>query len=160
MKKFITLILILFWATACGNIQPTAAQSEISPMEILSPAATPTRIVTPTAKALSITVQQIPVQPDIVNRARTDLAQRLGISVDEIEVASTTVDEFPGNNFGCLDRFKQNGTLFGKQSQPESGVSPALVTATEVVLDVPSHATRYIYRGKGTQVVFCFEKGY
>ncbi len=91
-----------------------------------------------------MTTSPTPTIPNLVNRAETDLAHRLNISVDQIEVTSTQNDEFPGANFGC--------------PQPEKPVTggnqPAFVTATEIVLSAGGQ--RYHYRGKGIQVVFCF----
>ncbi len=171
MKKIIAFMLITLLVTACGSVQPgTLPPTQlppptmpkiVSPLDVpaaveQSPVATPTVSIVPTTGVTPMTAEQLPANIDIVNRAKTDLAQRLDISVDEIEVVSTTVDEFPGENFGCPDRFKTDDTSVGKQAQPESGVSPAFVTGTEIVLGV--NGTQYIYRGKGTQVVFCFEK--
>lgn len=167
MKKIIALVIIMLWLAACGSVQPGTPPATSLPTPTIpnvvspvsapaaveqSPVATPTVQPAPTTAVTPMTADQLPAKLDIVNRAKTDLAERIGVSVDEISVVSTTVDEFPGENFGCPDRFKTDG----KQTQSESGVSPAFVTATEIVLQ--ANNTQYHYRGKGTQVVFCFEE--
>lgn len=153
MKRFLLLaITILLTLNACASVNPTPA---VSPLDAAaaqseSPVATPlpspprgleNKIpnVPPTA------VKGVPIVKNLETRALEDLAQRLGIPAADIAVISAEQDEFPGANFGCPSVEKTES----------GGASPAFVVATEIVLE--ANGVRYHYRGKGNQLVFCFE---
>jgi len=177
MKNLFSLVFILSIAlTACANTSPTPlpetpnalpdAPTSLPTSPIPTPQISPPQSPPPIPKGDTVTTKPPPLKTDLVNRAIADLAKRLSIATDDVVLISTRNDEFPAANFGCVDRFKMDAptksrsTLPGSLSQPDADVSPAFVIATEITLDVPSHTTRYIYRGKGIQLVFCFEQGY
>lgn len=77
-----------------------------------------------------------------VSRAMNDLAARLGISPDQVEVVSIAPDEFPASNLGCGE--------FSKQ--PDRPI-PALVTGQRIVL--AAGGDQYVYHTHGAQVAYC-----
>ena len=80
-----------------------------------------------------------------VARAVADLAARLGIAPDAVEVIRISADDFPAQNLGCP-------APGGKEPEP---VQPAFVTGQEIVLAVGEQ--QYTYRAHGGVVVFCWE---
>ena len=77
--------------------------------------------------------------------AKEDLAQRLGVDTEEIEVVGAYADDFPAGDLGCPPP--------GKAPDPR----PAYVTGMEIVLEVAGD--RYVYHARGKKVVFCGKRG-
>jgi hypothetical protein len=78
---------------------------------------------------------------EIIQIARQDLAQRLGIPGEAIRLVSVTPDEFPAGDLGC--------PAPGRTPRP----IPALVSGQSIVLD--AQGRQYTYHARRSQVVFC-----
>jgi len=153
MKRILLLaVIVLLTLNACVSVNPTPAVSPLgdSAAQPVSPVAAP--LPSPTRAAAQkvtvaspTTVEGVPIIKNLETRAIEDLAQRLGIPAADITLISAEKDEFPGANFGCP----------AVEKVETGGASPAFVVATEIVLE--ADGVRYRYRGKGNQLVFCFE---
>ncbi len=155
MKRFLLLaVIVLLTLNACASVNPTPAVSPLNApaAQSESPVATPplpspTRVTETEVPTVPPTaVEGVPIVKNLETRAIEDLAQRLGIPSTEIAVISAEKDEFPSANFGCP----------AVEKAETGGASPAFVVATEIVLE--ADGVRYHYRGKGNQLVFCFEE--
>jgi hypothetical protein len=83
-------------------------------------------------------------QVDAVRQAMEDLARRLGVEPEQIQLAGVSPDEFPAGDLGC--------PAPGQTPVPNHG----FVTGRSIVLEVDE--TRYLYRAHGGLVVFCGER--
>ena len=116
-----------------------------SPLPTIEPTAT---LEDATSTSPLPTPQQSPaVSPRglAIAAAREDLAHRLGVNPEEIEVIGAYADDFPVGDLGCPPP--------GKAPDPR----PAFVTGLEIVLDV--EGDRYVYHARGRKVVFCGKRG-
>lgn len=77
-----------------------------------------------------------------IAQAQQDLAQRLGLSAEQIALVGATSDEFPAANLGCP---QEGGT-------PPAPM-PALVSGWRITLRAGERV--YEYRARGSELVFC-----
>ncbi len=119
---------------ACATALPTPSPSTL-PTPTGSPLPSPSGSDSPLPAPTIPTPRQI----DPVESARSDLAQRLGLPVDEIEVRSVERVEMPASaGLGCP----------GDQS-----LQPGIVLGSEIVL-VAGERT-FVYRAHAARLVFC-----
>jgi hypothetical protein len=76
-----------------------------------------------------------------IEKAKQDLAKRLGLDPGLIQFVQLTPDEFPADTLGCLGP--------GLTPRP----IPATVSGQVIVLEAAG--VRYIYHARNEQVVFC-----
>jgi hypothetical protein len=81
---------------------------------------------------------------DVVERARDDLAQRLKVELEEVEVVTVVTDEYAWDDLLCPS---------GKE--PGRPI-PAFVVGQEIVLS--AGGAEYLYRAQGSALVFCGER--
>jgi hypothetical protein len=127
MRLYLQIALILM-ATACGGIEDGSAGETPSTTEGLLP--------TPSS-------QPADQERDmgLVDQAVTDLARRLGVSDEEIEVLNSESVTWPDGSLGC--------------PEPDRMYTQALVEGHRVVL---AHADRvYLYHSGGDQPPFLCE---
>lgn len=128
-------------ATDDSPISPPSTPCETAPpREDTAAVETPPGRATPSSSPITATPSF--EMTDIVSRAINDLATRLGVSPDQVEVLSITPDEFPASNLGCGE--------YGEQ--PDRPI-PALVTGQRIVLEARGRS--YVYHTHGPQVVYC-----
>jgi hypothetical protein len=77
----------------------------------------------------------------VVHRAKSDLAQRLGLASAGIDVVRVTRVELPIQDLGCPG-----------SKEPEFTI-PALVTGYEIILS--AGGKEHVYHARGARVVFC-----
>ena len=144
------LLLVVALLMGCSGTQVPA--SPLSP--VAPPSATPPNTPVPTATAaLTATFSSppvLPLQPGRVPvpgsgaaRAVADLAARLEVEPEIIDVVRIITDDFPAQNLGCP-------LPGGKTPEP---VQPAFVMGQEIVLAVEEQ--QYVYHAHGGVVVFC-----
>jgi hypothetical protein len=151
------LFTVALLLASCVRTTPSILETTISPCT--TPRATPPlRPDEVTTSAPDSTPSTTPSQPDhhptisaqntepVVARAIADLAARLDVDVNTVEVISIRADEFPIQNLGCP-------STKGKEPEP---VQPAFVTGREITLAVGDR--RYTYRTHGGMLVFCEQK--
>jgi len=121
---------------------PTEVPSKEAPVYPLSPMLPPA----PTLPAVSTP----PPEPEgAVARAVADLARRLEIAPEEIEIVTVFYDAFPAQGLGC--------PLPDRPVKSTAPDRPALVTGQVIQLRVADEV--YVYHARGTQVVFCEQGG-
>lgn len=104
----------------------------------------PTQVNEPVGPSPLDTPTPLPPQPEpetSAERAVADLAERLNVAPEQIEVVSVVTEDFPAQNLGC-----PTGTT------PAVDV-PAFVIGEEITLRVEDEW--YIYRARGRQLVYC-----
>ena len=121
---------------------PIEVPSKEAPVYPLSPMLPPA----PTLPAVSTPP---PESEGAVARAIVDLARRLEIAPEEIEVITVFYDAFPAHGLGC--------PLPDRPSKGAAPDRPALVTGQVIQLRVADEV--YVYHARGTQVVFCEQGG-
>ena len=87
---------------------------------------------------------QMKTPPDYastIEKARQDLAARLGLDLATIQFIQLSPDEFPADTLGCL----------GPDVTPRP--IPALVSGQVILLE--ARGVRYTYHARKEQVVFC-----
>jgi len=77
----------------------------------------------------------------LVGLAKRDLAQRLGLSIAEMDVLRVVEMELPIQNLGCPGKGEPGFTI------------PAFVMGYEIVLSAKGE--EHVYHGHGARVVFC-----
>ena len=142
------LLLIVGLLMGCSGTQVPA--SPLSP--VAPPSATPVLTATTALTATFSSPPVLPLQPGGVptpgsgaERAVADLAARLGVETETIDVVRITADDFPAQNLGCP-------LTGGKEPEP---VQPAFVMGQEIVLAVGEQ--QYVYHARGSVVVFCWK---
>ena len=80
---------------------------------------------------------------DLIEKAKEDLAQRLGVSVDSITVAVVIGQEFSTDAFNC----KTSKERITKEDPPQ------VVSGQSILLSASGH--RYEYHASGETVIFC-----
>jgi hypothetical protein len=78
---------------------------------------------------------------DAIERAREDLAERLGLDAADVVLVMVIDDDFPGGDLGCPSP---------KEPAPSN---PSFVTGREIVLK--ARGEQYFYRAHGGLLVFC-----
>ncbi len=134
IRKFL-VVTILFVTSSCLPLIPP-------PAPLSAPATVPSPISTPLSPALPTSSRAQTVEPiTAVQRAIEDLAARLTIEPDVIQVVSVADDDFPVDGWlGC-----------GKIKSEV--VRPAFVTGQSIRLRAQNII--YEYRAHGGQLVFC-----
>jgi hypothetical protein len=77
----------------------------------------------------------------LLERSQADLAARLGLAPDDVELVEVYDDDFPAGDLGCGSP---------KEEQPSS---PALVMGQEIVFVAGDR--EYRYRSHGGTLMFC-----
>lgn len=120
-----------------STLSPTIAASPALP----SPTGSPIGVSQPTAQPATATPRPtLPSRPeaaDVVQRAREDLARRLGVDIRTIEVISVVQEPVPIDVLRCRKPGKDPGP------QP-----PAMVGATRIELRAEGREYTYYARGK------------
>lgn len=117
-------------------ILPRPLRTEIVPPGLVVPKLTPTPVAgQPTGVA--------PTSLKVEERARLDLAKRLGVTEDKIQIVRVLTDEMPIDRLNCGDPL-QKGTPVTR---------PAFVFATEIKLKVNDKT--YTYYAQGSRLVYC-----
>ena len=130
-RKFLIVTLMLCLASSCLPLT-----SPSSPIETPARASSPLNTPLPTSSRTS-TLEPGPA----IQRARKDLAARLTLNIDAIQVVRVVDDTFPDDGgLGC-------GTI-----KPDV-VRPAFVTGQSIRLR--ANNIIYEYRAHGEQLVFC-----
>ena len=80
---------------------------------------------------------------DLIEKAKEDLAQRLGVSVDSISVATVIGQEFSTDAFNC----QTSKERITKED------SPQVVSGQSILLSASGH--RYEYHASDQTVIFC-----
>ena len=146
---FNCMILLL---AACNQVATPTLQTETSPQ----PAATLPNIDAQTEPATTLPPQEtekddapltqltLPSSLEsLIEKAKEDLAQRLGVSVDTISVAIVIGQEFSLDAFYCK-----------VTKERIAGVeSPAVVSGLSILLSASGR--RYEYHASGQTVIFC-----
>jgi hypothetical protein len=167
-RSLFFLLIVAGLAVGCGPAEapdsssPTALQQPRSPvvtvhsLEAPEPTATTGEVPTfrspwtPVSPTMKLQPNQSPSASVLgsdraVSQAITDLAERLGVEPNGVEVIRVSTDEFPSQNLGCP-------SLGDKTPSP---VQPAFVTGWEIVL--AADGQEYLYRAHAGVVVFCRE---
>ena len=153
----LVLAMILGTSTSCVPMdlkpaEPTVVRVTTEPTTP-PPAQTPptslTAIYSPLPIPTAVEAKQVPSPTpsasaplpgqDPVERARADLARRLGLDASAITVLRVQADEFPISNLGCP----------GKGVRP----MPAIVSGLEIVLATAGR--NYMYRARKSTLVYC-----
>ena len=146
------LLLVVALLVGCSETQvpasplsPVASPSATPLPNTPSPATTPLTATFSSPPVLPLQPGRVPVPGSGAERAVADLAARLGVEPETIEVVRITADDFPAQNLGCP-------LPGGKKPEP---VQPAFVMGQEIVLAVGEQ--QYVYRARGSMVVFCWQ---
>lgn len=113
---------------------------------IMSPPPTYTSVLPTQADDLTTPSLTMPDEADVqalIQKAKEDLAQRLGVSLDSIEVAAVINQEFSKDAFNC--RTSKERTT---KEEP-----PLVISGHTVLLSASGH--RYEYHLNDQSVVFC-----
>lgn len=132
--------------TGCGAVLVEPGQPAVAPPTFT---AVPT-VVLPTTQATAIATptgqltQEVPMEEtSLAAQARSDLAARLKLSPDEVEVVSVERTEMPVGSLGC---------------DPSTKVQlPGLIIGDEITLRVGDQ--EYVYRSDGVRLVLCSPAG-
>ncbi len=136
LMRGLGLAILLTACSVMSEVEPTPGLAPLPtqptsplPMRGVSPlpAATPSPGSVPTATIRS--------QLGVVKRAVADLADRLEIPIEAVQIISVTQNDFPVDDLGC------------------GAVRPAFVTGWEIVLE--ANHQQYIYHAHGGQLVAC-----
>ena len=129
----------------------TSCMATRGPEQTLSVSSTfpalPTDVVNQPAPAHSLSpLQTPPATPERVTElAVADLAKRLGVSEENIQIVSADQTEMPVENLGCLILGQEPGFTI-----------PGVVLGYEVVLHYGG--IDYLYRIHGLRVVYCGQR--
>ena len=133
------LALVMSLGLGCASLKPT----HLTPTPMPSP--TPTATVVREERVEFPTPTPCPIKPKAaVDKAKEDLASRLKVEPEEIEVVSVVQGEFPLPNLGC-------------PGEEPLVAPPALVMGYEIVLKV--RGKEYRYRSFHNLVIPCFGEG-
>jgi hypothetical protein len=130
MRTTIAMLALFLMVVACGeDVEPSADQEPTTSLG-----------VTTTSEDGVTNMTETPDELPIVEPARTDLARRLGIDPDEIEVVRAEEITWPDGSMGC--------------PEPGKSYTQALVEGSRVVL---VHDDRvYVYHaGGGSEPFLC-----
>lgn len=143
--RILLLVVMLLMVGCSGTHVPTSPLSPVAPPSATPPVNTPALTTT----ATPVTFSSPPVRPwqpgSGAARAVADLAARLGVEPETIDVVRITADDFPAQNLGCPPP--------GSREPP---VQLAFVTGQAIVLAVGER--QYVYHAHGGVVVFCGER--
>jgi hypothetical protein len=81
--------------------------------------------------------------PAAADRARADLARRLSVPIETVQVVNVSREEVPIDNLRCDNRGKQIPTVS----------LPAFVNGTEITLRVGDK--QYTYYVRGNELIMC-----
>lgn len=152
--KLIALLLLIVLLTGCGGAvetagptsPPSAPTPSVSP---LSPPATPvapSALPSPTASPLTaLPTPPGKSLPPASERARTDLASRLGVDPAAIELVSVTAQEMPIQYLGCPP----------EDVTPRADM-PAMVIGEEIVLR--HDGVEHVYHAHLVRLFYCGER--
>lgn len=113
-----------------------------TPQEV-SPMPTPQQLPSPAIRDVSVTPTPLPIPPDareVVERAQSDLAQRLGVSTTDVVVTDLEAVEWPDASLGC----PQPGMMYAQVVTP----------GYRIILEVGGESYEY-HSGWGGHVVHC-----
>ncbi len=137
---------------ACAPAAPApvnTAAAATQPVGNSAPTLTSIPTIQPTGPAAATPKLSQPgpgEQPPYVQSSRADLAERLNLPVDQIEVLSVIGSEFSQQSFNCAKPSKERT---GKEAPIEN------IQGFEVLLQAGQ--ARYRYHANSNQVVFCGE---
>lgn len=117
---------------ALSTVSSTAMSTSVGPVEATSGS---------TVTEGSATMGSGPIDPGLkpyIDIAVADLAQRLGIGADKIEVDSATLEQWPDSSLGC----------------PEKGMQYAQVLTDGALIVLTSGAKTYKYHAGGSRPPF------
>jgi len=138
-----TLILVL-WLVACAPRPIPPPDSN----QIASSTPLPTKLQ-PTFISTNGDITQMPPTPSdpslqsLIEKAKEDLAQRLGVSVDSVTVAAVIGQEFSTDAFYCRT----------KKERIAKEESPQVISGQSILLSASGR--RYEYHASDQTVIFC-----
>lgn len=149
--QYVALLLLVVLLTGCGRVTatPTTAPTEsilttpVSPLSPLPTPEAPSILPSPTASPLAIPPGT--ALPPASERARAELATRLGVDPDSIEVVSITRQEMPIQFLGC----PPEGTT------PRADM-PAMVMGEEIVLR--HDGVEHVYHAHLVKLLYCGQR--
>ncbi len=146
--------LILASLPACGPAVPPLQAPGVNSLSAVDPSGSQQEtVVAPSAnpaatRGVAMGKTQAPAVPDDdaaegVNLARQDLAHRLGVSADAIQVTAVIGQEFSADAFNC------------RTSKERVSKDPPLENVAGWSIVLSASGRRYEYHASGPTVVFC-----
>jgi len=141
MRTLVSILGLLL--VACGSPPGDGGASTTSPVESTTTTATGTGATTTAVGSNSTTTIgdiEMPEQNEVVDAARADLAQRTGVSPDDVSVVRVREVDWPDSALGC----------------PEDGMAytQAVVSGFQILLQVDERVFDY-HAGSDGDVFLC-----